>query len=119
MTRVLVVEDEPDIRLLLGIQLEASGYEVIEAVTGAEGLQRIGEADVLLLDVRLPDQDGFEVLARLGQPPPVPVVMMSAHCSDEMRERALALGCAGWLQKPFAPEDLPDVLARTLGPVRA
>lgn len=116
--RVLVVEDEPDIRLLVAIQLRTSGYEVTEAATGEEGLERLGGADVLL-DVRLPGPDGFEVLVRLGRPLPVPVVMMSAHCSDEMRGRAVELGCAGWLQKPFAPEALLDVLTRALGSVPA
>lgn len=110
MTRVLVVEDEPDIRLLIVVNLESAGFEVIEASTGEEGLELVDRADVLLLDIRLPGIDGFEVMEQIGRPFPLPIVAMSAHSSETARDHALALGCAGWLQKPFAPRHLVALL---------
>ncbi len=110
MTRVLVVEDEPDIRLLITVNLESAGFDVLEAGSGEEGLDLVAAADMLLLDIRLPGIDGFEVMERLGRPFPLPVIAMSAHSSEAARDQALALGCAGWLQKPFSPRGLVALL---------
>lgn len=110
MTRVLVVEDEPDIRLLIAVNLRSAGFEIIEAETGEEGLELVGDADALLLDIRLPGIDGFEVMDRIGRPFPLPVIAMSAHSGEAAREQALAMGCVAWLQKPFRPSALVEVL---------
>jgi CheY-like chemotaxis protein len=84
--RVLLVEDEADLRLSLGLALRVAGYEVWEAATGTEALEHIGtDGDglpgAMLLDLRLPDVDGWEVLARLearGLLPSLPVIVGSA-----------------------------------------
>ena len=110
-TTVLVIDDEPDIRLTARFMLESAGHEVIEAATGAESLPMLANArpDLVLLDIRLPDMEGWEVMsnvrssAGMGE---VPVVIMSAHSSGDFRERAKQEGSDGYLVKPFREEEL-------------
>jgi CheY-like chemotaxis protein len=118
--RLLVVEDEADLRLSLGLALRVAGHEVWEAATGAEGLAYLEEAahpaglpDAVLLDLRLPDVDGWEVLATLddrGLLPSLPVIVGSADADPEARRRAEATGCRAYLVKPFEPEELLAIL---------
>ncbi len=114
--RLLVVDDESDIRLSLGLALRLAGHEVLEADDGATAVQLVveEEPEAMLLDLRLPDLDGWEVLARLqrlGRFPALPVVVGSADADPAARRRALELGCAGYLVKPFEPADLLAVLS--------
>lgn len=109
--RILVVDDEPDIRMLARMILEGEGHEVLEATTGEECLALL-EAEspaLIFLDIRLPGIDGWQVLERLtgseaGEP--IPIVMMSAHSSAEALIRAQEEGSAGYLVKPFRVNDL-------------
>src|SRR5579859_3878723 len=84
--RVLLVEDDPSMRLVCTVNLEAAGFEVIAASTGSEGVELAagGQPDLVLLDVMLPDLGGFEVAERL---PAVPIVFLSARASMEDMER--------------------------------
>ena len=114
--RVLVVDDEGDIRLSVGLALRLAGYEVLEAATGQDAVRSVVEEspDAVLLDLRLPDIDGWTVLERLenlGHFPQVPVVIGSADAAPASRHRALDAGCAGYLVKPFEPAALIALLA--------
>jgi CheY-like chemotaxis protein len=116
---VLVVDDEPDIRMLARMILETSGYEVVEAKTGEEALDVLAATppDLMLLDIRLPGIDGWEVLTRSrAASEPVPVVMMSAHSSDSTLQRAEEEGSAGYLVKPFKQSDLLNFVDKHLAP---
>ena len=117
MSTVLIVDDEPDVRLVTRVILEAAGYDVFEAESGEAALDALsaGELpDVLLLDVRMPGIDGWEVLRRLrGQPGQLcdlPVVIFTADISVaeqapvELAEREFFLG------KPFDPDDLVELV---------
>lgn len=108
---VLVVDDEEDIRVLARITLEHAGYDVTEAGTGTEALDAIAKAkpDGLLLDIRLPDMDGWQVIERLqtdGLIEGISVIVFSAHEADYMARKAREVGSEGFLAKPFDPEDL-------------
>lgn len=108
---VLVVDDEPDIRLLTKLMLTAGGYRVIEAATGEEALSALTSqpVDLVFLDIRLPGIDGWEVLRRVqesDQLAELPIVMMSAHTSPSTLARARDAGSAGYLVKPFKEEEL-------------
>ena len=110
MPKVLVIEDEPDNRDLVRFVLEMAGHEVVEAVTGEEGLALAREArpDVVLTDVSLPGLlDGYEVTRRIRADPELrdlPVLAITAHAMRGDRERALETGCDDYLSKPI--EDL-------------
>ncbi|HET6437306.1 MAG TPA: sigma-54 dependent transcriptional regulator [Anaeromyxobacter sp.] len=114
---VLVVEDDEAARSALTGFLEAAGYRVRWAVTGAEALTALGSgpADAVLLDLVLPEPDGFEVLRRTrAGDPALPVVVLSALAQAEDVVRAMKLGATDYLPKPFDPAELDLVLRRAL-----
>lgn len=113
-TRVLVVDDEEQNRTLLRDPLEAHGYAVSEATNGAEALRQVTQAppDVILLDVMMPEMDGFEVCRRLKQDPataPIPVLMVTALTDRKERLLGIKSGANDFLSKPV---DLQDTLLR-------
>ncbi len=108
-SHILVVDDEPDIRMLARLALETEGHEVTEAATGEEALDLAGSVDLVLLDIRLPGVDGWDVLKKLRAetaPDALPIVMMSAHSSESTLERARQLGSNDYIIKPFTVDDL-------------
>lgn len=113
MARILVVEDEPDLRMVFRLSFELLGHDVLEAATGEEGVRRVrsDHPDFVLLDLRLPGIDGFEVVRRLGDDHP-PVALMSAHGDPlTVRRQALAEGCVAFLPKPFVPDEVDRLVA--------
>ena len=117
MARVLIVDDEPDILLMLRVNLEADGYATALAADGESALQRIAEEsfDLVLLDVMMPVMDGWGVLDRLAVESQAPlVIVVSAKSSRRDMARALELGAVAYVTKPFSPIDLSSVVARVL-----
>jgi DNA-binding response OmpR family regulator len=113
VTRILVVEDDPSIRLGLEDTLTAKGYEVEAVSRGGEGAERAasGRFDLVVLDVMLPDIDGFEVCRRIrgSRARGVAVIMLSARGAELDRVRGLELGADDYVTKPFS---LMELLAR-------
>src|SRR5579859_2165003 len=110
-TTILVVDDETGIIEIVRVNLLAEGYAVISAATGAEAIQQVRTAlpDLVILDVMLPDVDGWQVLQTLESSPEtagVPVVMLTARAADEDILRGLEAGAVEYITKPFYPEDL-------------
>ena len=111
--RILVVEDEADNRRILRDLLVSAGFEVIEAMTGDEGVAK-AEAevpDLILMDIRLPNLDGFEVTRRIKATPPlseIPVIAVTSHAMSEDNARALDAGCDAYFSKPVSPRTLLD-----------
>jgi DNA-binding NtrC family response regulator len=101
---ILVIDDEINIRKTLRSMLEMEGYDVTTAENAAEGLTLIGEANLVLLDVRLPDRNGLDVLADIRARYDVPVIMMSAHGTIATAVRATQLGAIDFMEKPFSSE---------------
>lgn len=116
MPTLLIVEDDEDIRYLLGMTLRAEGFDVIEAGSGEAALELVADADLMLLDIRLPGIDGFEVLEHLPPQWGGRVVAMSAHASGGTEKRALAAGCVDYVAKPFDAEDVSQRLWRQVAP---
>ena len=111
MATILIVDDEPDILLMLRMSLEDEGHEVVLAADGQMALDRIAEhrPDLVLLDLMMPILDGFGVLEALrGDQDPLPVVMVSAKSEPADVERATNLGAVEFVTKPF---DLDRVVA--------
>jgi two-component system KDP operon response regulator KdpE len=106
--RLLVVDDEPQIRRFLRTSLAAHGYDVIEADSAAAALRVVTTAkpDVLILDLGLPDQDGAEVIRRIREWSAMPIVVLSARGSEEAKVAALDLGADDYVTKPFGMNEL-------------
>jgi DNA-binding response OmpR family regulator len=113
--RVLIVDDEPSIRLLTRVNLTASGIEVLEAPDGATGVElaRNEHPDVVLLDVMMPDLDGWEVARQLAADEAtaqIPIVFLTARTEHADRALGRELGGVAYLVKPFDPTVLADVI---------
>jgi len=105
MTTILIIEDEDDIRLLLRLSMRKETYTILEAATGAEASELWSKADVILLDIRLPDVDGLDLLRRLGNKT-ARVIALSAHSAGDLQAAAIEAGCVGYFTKPFTPAKL-------------
>jgi two-component system cell cycle response regulator DivK len=117
---ILYVEDNFDNRMLVRRVLEAEGYRVVEAEDGTQGIEwlRSETPDLVLMDINLPEIDGYEVTKRFKQLPSmtkVPVIAMTANVMKGDREKTLAAGCDGYIPKPIDIDTLPDQIARFLG----
>ena len=121
MIRVLVVDDEPPIRLLCRVNLEAEGMQVVEASDGPGGLEKAREErpDVILLDVMMPGLDGWQVAEELledERTKGIPIIFLTARAEFRDRARGLDLGGVDYVTKPFNPIELAplveDLVAR-------
>ena len=114
--RILVVDDEPRMRRFVHMNLDLEGYEVIEADNGLSALAKVrdGEPDLVVLDVMMPDLDGFETLARIREVSAVPVIMLTVKADEEDRIRGLDLGADDYVTKPFSPRELSSRIRAVL-----
>jgi len=113
VAKVLYIEDNLTNRLLVLRVLTAEGHTVLEAGNGLQGLDiaRRERPDLILVDINMPDLDGYEVAARLralGEPGQVPIVAVTANVLRGDRERSLQAGCDGYIQKPLDVDLLPS-----------
>ena len=117
MTRILVVDDEPQILRALRINLSVRGYDVVTAASGAAALRAAAERppDVIVLDLGLPDMDGTEVLAGLSGWCPAPVIVLSARTDSADKVDALDAGADDYVTKPFG---MDEFLARVRAAAR-
>lgn len=111
MSKILIAEDERDIRDLIDFTLSYNGYEVITASNGEDALELIQREmpDLILLDVRMPRKDGYEVCKALKTEPStsgIPVVFLSAKGQEAEVEAGLQLGAEAYILKPFSPNEL-------------
>ncbi len=119
---VLVVDDEPRMTRFIRMNLELEGYHVIEAQDGIEALERVRTElpDLVILDVMMPELDGFETLRMLREVSDVPVIMLTVRDEEEDKVRGLELGADDYVTKPFSARELASrvkaVLRRAQGP---
>ncbi len=118
---ILYIEDNPDNRLLVRRILEAEGYIVIEAACGQEGLaiaaRPTHHPDLILMDINLPDLDGYEVTRRLRAMPHlahIPILAMTANVMRGDKEKTLEAGCNSYIHKPIDVDLLPQQIAAHL-----
>lgn len=106
--KILVVDDEERMLRFIRLNLEHDGFQVIEAVKGHEALDkmRTGMPDMILLDVMLPDLDGFEVLKMVREMSNIPIIMLTAKGEEDDRVKGLELGADDYVTKPFSPREL-------------
>ncbi|HZV73029.1 MAG TPA: response regulator transcription factor [Conexibacter sp.] len=119
---VLVVEDEDDVRRLVRVLLERAGYTVVEAANGIEALRRLESdaPDLVVLDVAMPELDGWQTLERIRDLSDVPVLMLTARAGELDKVRGLRSGADDYVTKPFGRQELlarvEALLRRTSGP---
>jgi two-component system KDP operon response regulator KdpE len=106
--RILVVDDETRMLDFIRVTLEANGYEVSEAMDGNEALQQVREVlpDLVLLDVGLPDIDGFEILRLIRETSRIPVITLTVRSDERDKIHGLELGADDYVTKPFSPGEL-------------
>ncbi len=106
--RILVVDDEPRMIRFIQMNLELEGYQVSQASNGFEALNKVRDElpDLIILDVMMPDMDGFETLRLLREISAVPVIMLTVKADEEDKVRGLELGADDYITKPFSPKEL-------------
>ena len=119
--RILVVEDQDDNRRILRDLLTSAGYEMVEAVTGKEGVA-MAEAhrpDLILMDIQLPEIDGYEATRRIKADPalqPIPIIAVTSYALSGDDTLAYEAGCVGYITKPFSPRQLLAKIREHLPP---
>ena len=117
--RILYIEDNADNRMLVKRVLEAEGYTIVAAPDAHEGLRMalVEQPDLILMDINLPEVDGYTITARIKASPgmeSVKVIALTANVMKGDREKTLAAGCDGYIQKPIDVDALPKQIARIL-----
>jgi len=115
--RILVIEDDPAIRRVLKLSLNAAGYQVLESPTAAGGIKAISQDDpkVVILDLGLPDTDGLDVIKHVREWSQIPIIVLSARGQEADKVKALDRGANDYLTKPFGVQEL---LARVRAAIR-
>jgi two-component system cell cycle response regulator DivK len=118
--RVLVVEDEEDLRDIARFTLAGAGFEVIEAVNGVEGVAkaRSERLDLVLMDIQLPVLDGYDATRQIKALPGLaatPIIAVSSFAMKGDEEKARASGCDGYVTKPYSPVQLLGIIRGYLG----
>ncbi|MFC2007220.1 response regulator [Chloroflexota bacterium] len=119
---ILIIEDEIDISSFVARVLELEGYDVLQAGDGEKGIMMAGgnRLSLVLLDIRLPGCNGWEVLSEFNSEPAlsgIPVVMLTASAAESQQEKALGMGAAGYLVKPLSAGRLRKAVANVLSGV--
>lgn len=112
MSKLLLVEDEPSVRMGLRLSLAKAGHQVLEAANASEGWDKLPDADMVILDWMLPDEPGVRLLERLrrdGRYESLPVLMLTARSGEQDRVEGLTKGADDYLTKPFST---PELVAR-------
>jgi two-component system, cell cycle response regulator DivK len=118
--RILVVEDQEDLRAILRDLLSASGYTTVEAVDGEAGIAKAksDRPDLILMDIQLPVIDGYEASRRIKAEPAlksIPIIAVSSFAMKGDEEKALAAGCDHYITKPYSPMQLLRLVRGFLG----
>lgn len=111
---IVVVEDEVKIRRLVRGYLEREGYSVVEAATGAAALELAPTADLIILDLGLPDREGLDVARQLRRSVDIPIIILTARAGEAERIAGLRLGADDYVSKPFSPGELVARVAAVL-----
>jgi len=119
--RILVIEDQEDNRQIVRDLMTASGYELIEATTGEEGLEAAARErpDLILMDIQLPGIDGYEVTRRIKADPKlreIPIIAVTSYALSGDDKKAFAAGCDGYVTKPYSPRLLLAKILEYLSP---
>lgn len=118
-TKILYIEDNPENWMLVRRILEAEGYQVLQAMDGMAGIElaQTSQPDLILMDINLPEMDGYEVTSRLRAMEgfqTVPIIALTANVMKGDREKTLQAGCSGYIEKPIDVDRMPAQVAAFL-----
>jgi two-component system chemotaxis response regulator CheY len=116
---IMIVEDSSTMRQMVGFTLKRSGYEVIEAVDGADAMGKINGKPIhmIITDVNMPNMDGIEFVRNVRQNPTckfTPIIMLTTESQQDKKNEGRAAGATGWIVKPFSPEHLMAVVKKVI-----
>lgn len=116
--RILTVDDAESVRTLVSRTLGQAGYDIVEAVNGADALDKVADGiDLVITDINMPGMGGLELLQNLRNRPDTrftPVLVLTTESQPDMRQQAVAAGATGWIVKPFEPGSLVALVRRFL-----
>ena len=115
MKRVMTVDDSASVRMMITYTLKGAGFEVVQAVDGADALEKLSETDIqaMIVDVNMPRMNGLEFVRKLRKIPgylSTPIIMLTTEAKDNLIEEGKQAGANGWMVKPFSPEQLIEVI---------
>jgi len=121
--KILVIDDAASIRQVVTMILAEEGYDIVEAVDGVDGLEKLknNEIDIIVCDVNMPNMNGVEFLEQVKTNDEftdykfLPFIMLTTETGQEMKEQGKKLGAKAWLVKPFQPEMLVDAVKKLVG----
>jgi two-component system, chemotaxis family, chemotaxis protein CheY len=121
--KILVIDDSETIRQQVKHALAATGYEIVEAVDGIDGLEKlraVTDLDMALCDVNMPRMNGLDMIAEVQRTgPKIPILMLTTEGQPSLIRRAREAGAKGWIVKPFKPELLVAAVTKLIDPPRA
>ena len=120
MKKILVIDDSETIRQQVKHALAATGYEIVEAVDGVDGLEKlrtVTDLDMALCDVNMPRMNGLDMIAEVQRTgPKIPILMLTTEGQPSLIRRAREAGAKGWIVKPFKPELLVAAVTKLIDP---
>ena len=118
--KILVADDEQNLRRVLVAMLRRDGHEVVQAASGVEAIDRLSEVDVVITDLRMPGADGMEVLRTASKAfPQVPVIMITAYGSVGQAVEAIKAGAFDYIEKPFEQDSIRIIIEKAIGQAAA
>ena len=123
MARILLVDDEESVLRTVGMLFRSEGHEVVPIREGQKAIDMIKSEerfDLLLADIRMEPVDGMQVIKMAHElRPAMPIVVISAYCSEKTVRQAISLGCSAYVKKPFRTEEVLEAARKALGPTSA
>lgn len=117
---IMAVDDSASMRQMLCLTIRGAGYDVVEAMDGADALRKLScmGISMLIADVNMPNMEGIELVRRVRQDPAyrcIPIILLTTEAGPEKRQEGRQAGATGWMVKPFRPEELLAVVRKVLG----
>jgi len=117
---ILAVDDSSGVRKMVKFALKTKGHDVVTAVDGREGLEKLmkGDYELIILDINMPRLDGFGLMDKLKKIPEkadIPILMLTTEGQDEDKDKALGMGANTYMVKPFKPTELISTVEKMLG----
>ncbi|TGL74500.1 response regulator [Leptospira yasudae] len=119
MKRILIVDDSAVFRKILNLHLSGSNFDILEAVDGQDGLDKLqsDKVDLIVSDMNMPNMDGITFVKEIKKDPKnkfTPIIMLTTESQEEVKSEGLAAGARAWLTKPFSPEELVQTIHKLL-----